>query len=166
MLRIDSNLIWIIVNLIIFYILIRKFLFKPVLNIVEKRKQLIERQFADADKANTQALALQEQYETSLGAAKETSMQMIEDARRRGEAEYRQIVGDARLQAEQIVKSADETLLREREKALQDVQKEIGTLAMAAAAKIIGGASSKETDEALYNQFLTKAGEEHDTNGC
>mgnify|MGYP000411777411 CR=1 FL=1 len=39
MLRIDSNLIWIIVNLLIFYFLIRKFLFKPVLNIIEKRKQ-------------------------------------------------------------------------------------------------------------------------------
>lgn len=45
MLRIDSNLIWIIVNLLIFYFLIRKFLFKPVLNIIEKRKQMVAEQF-------------------------------------------------------------------------------------------------------------------------
>lgn len=45
MLRIDSNLIWIIVNLLIFYFLIRKFLFKPVLNIIEKRKQMVTEQF-------------------------------------------------------------------------------------------------------------------------
>ena len=49
MLRIDSNLIWIIVNLLIFYFLIRKFLFKPVLNIIEKRKQMVTEQFEKAD---------------------------------------------------------------------------------------------------------------------
>ena len=49
MLRIDSNLIWIIVNLLIFYFLIRKFLFKPVLNIIEKRKQMVAEQFEKAD---------------------------------------------------------------------------------------------------------------------
>ena len=52
MLRIDSNLIWIIVNLLIFYFLIRKFLFKPVLNIIEKRKQMVAEQFEKADTAN------------------------------------------------------------------------------------------------------------------
>ena len=52
MLRIDSNLIWIIVNLLIFYFLIRKFLFKPVLNIIEKRKQMVTEQFEKADTAN------------------------------------------------------------------------------------------------------------------
>ena len=54
MLRIDSNLIWIIVNLLIFYFLIRKFLFKPVLNIIEKRKQMVAEQFEKADTANAE----------------------------------------------------------------------------------------------------------------
>ena len=54
MLRIDSNLIWIIVNLLIFYFLIRKFLFKPVLNIIEKRKQMVTEQFEKADTANAE----------------------------------------------------------------------------------------------------------------
>ena len=56
MLRIDSNLIWIIVNLLIFYFLIRKFLFKPVLNIIEKRKQMVTEQFEKADTVNAEAL--------------------------------------------------------------------------------------------------------------
>ena len=71
MLRIDSNLIWIIVNLIIFYLLIRKFLFKPVLGMIEKRKKMIEDQFAAADETNAQANELKQKYEASLGGAKE-----------------------------------------------------------------------------------------------
>lgn len=162
MLRIDTNLIWIVVNLIIFFILIRKFLFKPVLNIIEKRKQMIEEQFAKAETQNQQALELKAKYEASLEGAKEESVQLIEDARQRGEAEYKQIVQQAEVRADQLMKNADANLKREREKALQDVQDEIGSLAMAAAMKIIGNASTQMTDEEFYNEFLTKAGKQND----
>ena len=83
MLRIDSNLIWIIVNLLIFYFLIRKFLFKPVLNIIEKRKQMVAEQFEKADTANAEALELKTQYEASLQGAKEEAIQIVADARGR-----------------------------------------------------------------------------------
>ena len=53
---------------------------------------------------------------------------------------------------------------KKRDRALQSVQKEISTLAMAAAIKIIGENSSKVTDEQLYNEFLSKTGDKHDSN--
>ena len=162
MLRIDTNLIWIVVNLIIFFILIRKFLFKPVLNIIEKRKQMIEEQFAKAETQNQQALELKAKYEASLEGAKEESIQLIEDARQRGEAEYKQIVQRAEVRVGQLMKNAEANLKREREKALQDVQDEIGSLAMAAAMKIMGNASTQMTNEEFYNEFLTKAGKQND----
>ena len=95
MLRIDSNLIWIIVNLLIFYFLIRKFLFKPVLNIIEKRKQMVAEQFEKADTANAEALELKTQYEASLQGAKEEAIQIVADARERADVQYKQIVSDA-----------------------------------------------------------------------
>lgn len=165
MLRIDSNLIWIIVNLIIFYLLIRKFLFKPVLGMIEKRKQMIEDQFKQADETNAKANELKQKYEDSLGGAKEESQRIIETARQRGESEYQEIVGKAKADADQLVKDANANMQRERDKAMQDVQKEIGTLAMAAAAKIIGEANTPKLDEELYTEFLTKAGKENDANG-
>ena len=95
MLRIDSNLIWIIVNLLIFYFLIRKFLFKPVLNIIEKRKQMVAEQFEKADTVNAEALELKTQYEASLQGAKEEAVQIVADARERAGVQYKQIVSDA-----------------------------------------------------------------------
>ena len=68
MLRIDSNLIWIIVNLLIFYFLIRKFLFKPVLNIIEKRKQMVAEQFEKADTANAEFAHVSMRSATDLAA--------------------------------------------------------------------------------------------------
>ena len=134
MLRIDSNLIWIIVNLLIFYFLIRKFLFKPVLNIIEKRKQMVAEQFEKADTANAEA------------------------------QEYKQIVSDAEKRSADLLEKTNQDMEKERDRALQSVQKEIGTLAMAAAVKIIGENSSKVTDEQLYNEFLSKTGDKHDSN--
>ena len=159
MLRIDSNLIWIIVNLLIFYFLIRKFLFKPVLNIIEKRKQMVVEQFEKADTANAEAQELKTQYEASLQGAKE-----VADARERADVQYKQIVSDAEKRSADLLEKTNQDMEKERDRALQSVQKEIGTLAMAAAVKIIGENSSKVTDEQLYNEFLSKTGDKHDSN--
>lgn len=165
MLRIDSNLIWIIVNLLIFYFLIRKFLFKPVLGIIEKRKEMVAAQLEEADTANTKAQELKTQYETSLAGAKEEAVQIVSTARERAENEAKQIVSDAEEQSRYLLEKTSREMEKEREKALQSVQKEIGSLAMAAAIKIIGESSSGATDEQLYNEFLNKTGEKHDSSG-
>jgi len=159
MLRIDSNLIWIIVNLLIFYFLIRKFLFKPVLNIIEKRKQMVTEQFEKADTVNAEALELKTQYEASLQGAKEEAVQIVADARERADVQYKQIVSDAEKRSEALLEKTNQDMEKERDRALQ-----ISTLAMAAAIKIIGENSSKVTDEQLYNEFLSKTGDKHDSN--
>ncbi len=164
MLRIDSNLIWIIVNLLIFYFLIRKFLFKPVLNIIEKRKQMVAEQFEKADTVNAEALELKTQYEASLQGAKEEAVQIVADARERADVQYKQIVSDAEKRSADLLEKTNQDMEKERDRALQSVQKEISTLAMAAAIKIIGENSSKVTDEQLYNEFLSKTGDKHDSN--
>lgn len=56
MLRIDSNILWIIINLLILYALMKHFLFQPVHDILEKRKQEIESDFAWQIKRNKKLL--------------------------------------------------------------------------------------------------------------
>lgn len=164
MLRIDSNIIWIIVNLLIFYFLIRKFLFKRVLDMIEKRKEMIDGQFADAKAANDEALELKSQYETSIRNAKEEGNAIVERARKRAEAQSAEIISAAQAQSQQMIERTNKNIERQQERALQDVQSQISVLAMAAAAKIIGDTSNPGTDDAIYNEFLMKAGEQHDSN--
>ncbi len=154
MLRIDSNMIWVFINLVIFIVVAWAILFRPVLNIIDKRKKMIEDQFADADRASSEAADLKKKYEDSLSGAKEESMQIIEDAQKRGENQYKQIVGDAQIKATQLLKEANLDVEREREKAVKDAQTEIGNLAMQAAVKIVSGANPEKTDDEIYNEFL------------
>lgn len=55
MLRLDINLVFTVINLLVLYFFMRKFLFGRVNKIVEERKALIEKQFADAEAAQNEA---------------------------------------------------------------------------------------------------------------
>ena len=79
--------------------------------------------------------------------------------------QYKQIVSDAEKRSEALLEKTNQDMEKERDRALQScTRKEISTLAMAAAVKIIGENSSKVTDEQLYNEFLSKTGDKHDSN--
>ena len=54
MLRLDINLVFTIINLLILYFLMRKFLFKPVNGIIAAREEIIRKQFAEAEELKAQ----------------------------------------------------------------------------------------------------------------
>ncbi len=159
MLRIDSNMIWVFINLVIFIVVVWVILFRPVLNVIDKRKKMIDDQFATADRVNAEAADLKKKYEDSLSGAKEESVQIVQDAQKRGENQYQKIIGDAQIKATQLLKDANLDVEREREQAIKDAQDEIGKLAMQAATKIVAGANKDKTDAEIYNEFLSQTEE-------
>ena len=92
MLRIDINLVFTIINLLVLYFLMKKFLFKPVNNIIAKREEAIKKQFDDADEAKKQADETKKQYEASVADAKEESAKIVQEAKDKARIEYDRIV--------------------------------------------------------------------------
>lgn len=74
MLKLDWNLLFTLINLIVFYFLMRKFLIKPITNIMEERKKLIENGLSQARQNQDEALKLKEQYEAALVGADRKSV--------------------------------------------------------------------------------------------
>ena len=70
MLRFDWNFLFMLINLIIFFLLMKRFLFKPIMKVMDKRKEMIDNQFNDAENANNQALEVKKQYEEKIRKAK------------------------------------------------------------------------------------------------
>ena len=107
MLRIDFwNILWTVVNLLVLYLLMKKFLFGRVIQVMEQRKALIDSQFASAGEAEKKALDMNAQYEKSLSEAKETSVKILDQAKADGQAEYQRIVDEAGAQAGQMIAKA------------------------------------------------------------
>ena len=148
MLRIDINLLFTVINLIIIYVIIRKLLFKPVKKIIAQREAEINKQYEDAKATQDNAAALKVQYEQALSGAQEEKAAVISDARVKAGAEYDRIVTDAKTAAD-----------KEQEKTIKQAKDQIEELVVAATAKVVASGQGEAADRELYNQFLTKTGE-------
>ena len=80
MLKLDINLLWTVVNVLIMYALLRKFLFKPVQDVLDKRQKMVDDELANAQDAKTKA-------EAALAAANDKLHNVdVEAAARREES--------------------------------------------------------------------------------
>ena len=164
MLKIDFwNIVFTVINLLVLYWAMKRFLVGPITAVIDKRKELIEGQLAHAVETEQAALQLKADYEKDLGNAREESREIVEKARCDAKTEYERIVKDADKKASDIIARANETVELEKQKTLQEMESEIAGLALAAAAKIMN--SKQDNDTALYNNFLAKAGDANDTAG-
>ena len=154
MIHIDSNIIWTVVNLLILFVLLRIFLFKPVLGMIEKRKGIIQNSLNEADEKNAAAGELKKQYENSLKDAKQESFQIVSEAKDRAQVQYNQIIDKANADASQIVKQANAAAEADRDKILKDAQAEL-----AAASKLLGTTVDAKANKEMLDAFLAEAGD-------
>lgn len=147
-----------VINLLILFFLVNKFFTKPLLNVIEKRENLIKSQFEQAKIAETQAKELKTQYEDSLKNAKEESVAIVKKAKENADLEYNRIVKEADEQAKDIVKKAYASANLEKEQALKEVKAELGELIASAVEKVEQGKTSAETDKKIIDKFLSDAG--------
>ncbi len=158
MLRLDINLLFTAANLLIWFLLIRKFLFKPINTVISKREEALASQYAKAQELQEEAAKekdkcakFQEQIEQEKTAA-------IAKAKEDARTEYDRILTDAREKAERIVEMSREEGEQEKARIIGAAEQEIRSLIMETAVRSM---QSSAGDRALYDQFLTKAGETH-----
>jgi len=150
MLRIDINILFTMINLLTLYVLIRKFLFKPVHNILAKRDEEIKAKYADADRTKQDAQALKDQYENSVKELEASRQEKIAAARKDADAEYDRIVADANGKSDAIVDEARKKAQAAADQEKHKAEEEISGMVKDAAAKI----AEAQSDEKLYDDFL------------
>jgi F-type H+-transporting ATPase subunit b len=120
-------------NFIALFLVLKKFLFKPVMKIIQDRQQEIDDIYAEADKAKAEAAAMQQEYAQKLTAAGQTSEQIVKDAVERGKLREEEIVRQANAEASAIMEKANATIAQEKKKAVNDAKNEISDIAMSIA---------------------------------
>ena len=160
MLKFDLNFLWTIINLILFFVLMRFLLFKPIKKILTQRQEMIDNQFKDAENAREQADSLKSLYEAELAGVEDVKKQIITDARADAKTEYDKIVNRAQSDADRIKSDARKAAEAETEKARLSVKEGIAQLAMETAAKVVGEKSSAEIDSSIYDKFLNESSDD------
>jgi len=159
MLRLDMNVVWTVINLLILYVLVRRFLFKPVRKILDARQAEIDKQYADAKQVQDSAEEMKRQYEESFSGIEEEKAAILTEARDQAHEEYEKIVDEAKEQAVKIKADAKKAADIQQERYLQQARDQIADLVVAATAKLVASRQDEEADRELYDQFIAKTGE-------
>ncbi len=149
------NFIWSAVNIIILFILLKIFLFKPINKIMNERTRSIQDDIDSAEKSRKEAEELKKQYTDDLSNAKEEAQKIIMKAHDDAEAEKAAILKKSQEEASQIISDAGKTIENERRRILQQAQSQIADLAIEAASKIIGENVDDEKNRRLVDEFLS-----------
>mgnify|MGYP001009742024 CR=1 FL=1 len=154
MLRLDINLVFTIINLLIWYAIIRIFLFKPINKVIDKRNAAIQEKYDEAKKMQEEAQAEKEKYAACQDEIEVEKNKVLDAARASAREEGRQLIENAQKEADKVIRKGEDAR-REKDKMLEQAKHEILSLVLDAAA---GSMNKKSDDSALYDEFLKKAG--------
>lgn len=144
------------VNLIILFLLLKKFLFKPVNKVLDERAQEIENSYKEAENTKSQAQSMRAEYENKLsGAQKEADgiiKSAVETANRRSDS----IVSEANEQAKHIIEKSQKQIERDKKNAINEAEADIASMAVDIAGKIIGKKLDTDTDEKLISDIIDR----------
>lgn len=148
------NIFWTVFNVLLLFVLLRIFLFKPINKMLDDRTQAIQMDYDDAERARKEAEELKAQYDNSISEAKEEAARIIRKAHDEAENERTAIIRKSHEEAESIVAAAGETIENERRRVIRQAHSEIADLAIEAASKIVAANVDDEKNRRLVDEFL------------
>jgi F-type H+-transporting ATPase subunit b len=103
-----------VINFIVLLFILKRILYKPVREIIEKRRGLIHQNIEDAEKTKKEALELKERYQQEMDKLKEFKSQMLEKLHEEVEEERKKLMSKAKEEADEVIEK--ERVLFDREK--------------------------------------------------
>lgn len=162
MLHLDANIIWTFINILILYLLLRMFLFKPINKIMDERAKKIQDDLDNAKKSKEEAEQMRADYNETLATASDKARQIVEEAVGQAESECSEIMARAEKENLQLYQSTQKSIENERKRSVQEAQSQIADLAIAAASKIIAKNVDDSSNRQIVDEFLAENQESGD----
>ena len=156
MLRIDFNLIFTVINILVLFGGLWFVLFKPVRKILDERQAEADREYDEAKQKQAEADAAKKTYDESIAGIDDERKEILSETRKKADAEYQRIVETASEQAKDITDRAAVEAENQKKKILKSAEEEIADMVVTAAGKVAGTASGADFDRSLYDEFLSK----------
>ncbi len=148
-----------IINLFLQAWLLKKFLFKPVNEILAKRRAMADAEIADAEKERAEAVAMKTEYEAGIAAAKDKANEIVSAAQKSADAQSERVIREAQEEAAAIRSRAERDIAQEKKKAIGEIKNEIGSMAMDIAGKVIERELTEEDHRKLIDEYIQNVGE-------
>ena len=150
-------------NLTILFLLIKKFLYKPVIKMLDARRAEIDKDYSDAAVAKKDAEEKQAELTSRLSNAKVEAEGIVKEAADIAKSRGDKIVEEARATADGIVRQAEVEAELERKRVNETIKEQIVDVSTALAEKMLEREINTNDHNALINEFIDKLGEDDDS---
>ena len=147
-----------ICNTLITFLIIKKFMYKPVRKMLAARADEVQYMYSNAEEAQTEAEHLRSEYNERLSKAKEEAAEIVGAATRRAAERSDEILRESSQQASAMVKKAERVIEQERIKAQKELKDEVADLSVMIASKIVERDVKPEDHERFIEEFIDKVG--------
>lgn len=149
-----------ICNLLILTAAVKHFLFKPVQEVLSKRKAQIEDTYEKAEQAEGEALAMKEDCEKRLSGAREEASEIVKTATVRATARTEEMMTTARAEVAALKSKADQEIESERRKAAGELKNDISELVLNIAGLVVEKEIDPDAHKDLIDDFIRRVGDE------
>lgn len=150
-------MIWTIVVFLLTLLILKKFVFGPVGEAIEKRRASITASIEEAESSRDEAVKLLDEYKAQLAEARREADELREAGRREGERQKTEIVGQAQEQRERIVSDTQTQIDAQAQAAVAGIRDDVVVLAITAAEKVTKKSLSDDDHRKLVEEALSEA---------
>jgi F-type H+-transporting ATPase subunit b len=150
-------MIWTLVIFAITLFVLKRYVFGPVGQAIEKRRAEISQSLEEAERSRDEATALLEDYRTRLAEARKEADSLREQGRKEGERQAQEIVSQAHAQRERILADTEAQISAEARSAASGLRDEVATLALLAAEKVSRRSLSEDDHRRLIEEAIEEA---------
>lgn len=158
-LSIDWTVVFMLLNTLILFLIMKKLLFKPVKAMIDARQEELKKLHDDAQKAKADAEQMKTDYVKSLSGAKEEANEIVKSATQKAQTKSDEIVREAQEKATKLLEKADLEIEREKKKAINEIKDEISDIAIMIATKVVDKDINAKDHERLIEQFIDGVGD-------
>ena len=158
-LQLIADSVLMIIAIFVLFLFASYFLFNPARAFLKKRQDKIKGELDNAAKDMEDAAALKVEYEDKLKNIEKEADEILSEARKKALASENKIIAEAREEAGRIIERAKTEAELEKQKAADDVKREMVVLASLMAGKVVKASIDTNVQESLINETLKEIGE-------
>lgn len=143
-------------SFILLLLLIRIFAWKPLMNVMKEREEHIASEIDSAEESRAKAEDLLKEQKQVLQDARVEAQNMIENAKQLGEKERESIIQTAREESERLKEEAKSDIVREKEDAIAALRDQVGSLSVLIASKVIEKNLDEQAQSSLIEEYIER----------
>lgn len=143
----------------ILYFLLNKYAFGPLFSVMEKRRELIQQQLAEAAQTREQAASYVEEQKSALQQARKEAYEIIEQSKQTSSKQAAQVLDQAKSEAARLKEEALREIQNETNRAVEQLRSEVGAVSVKIASKLIEKEVSEDKVQGeLVEKYLKEVG--------